>query len=111
MKVLTDLYLMCPLVSKVPVQVHPPAEPKHLMVRCPVLPPQPVCSVRIFIPGERHDVLNNTNILLHSPIRVHHWQDIEIKLFQQLTVARVCYQVSHYKCHCCRTDPLSGMDT
>jgi hypothetical protein len=111
MKVSTDLYLMSPLVSKVPVQVHPPAQPKNLMVGCPVLPPQPVCSVRILIPGDRYDMPNITNTLLHSPIRVHHWQNKEIKLFQQLAVARICYQVSQYKCHRGRTDPLSGMDT
>ena len=111
MKVPTDLHLMSPLVPKVPVQVHPPAQPKHLLVRSPVLPPQPVCSVRVFIPGERQEMLNITHTLAHSPIRVHHWQDEEIKLIQQLAVARVCYQVPHYKCHRGRADPLPGMDT
>ena len=84
---------MSPLVAKVPIQVHPSAQPKHLLVRRPVLPPQSVRSVRVLV-----------------PIRVDHGQNEEIKLVQQLTVARVSHQLSQYKCHRGWADPFSGMD-
>ena len=53
----------------------------------------------------------NMILYSYSPIRVDYWQDKEIKLVQQMIMARVCHQVSHYIGHCVRTDPLSGMDT
>ena len=49
--------------------------------------------------------------LIHLPIRIHHRQDEEVHLIQQLIVARICHQLLYHKCHSRRTYPFSCMNT
>ena len=46
-----DADLMTPLVAEVSVEIHARAESKHGRVGIPVLPPQSVRGVRVFVAG------------------------------------------------------------
>ena len=87
-------YVLSPLVAKVPVEVHPPAQTQSERVPCPVLPPQPVRGVGVLI-----------------TIRVHHRQDEEVVLVEHVVVPLVGHQVSYDEGHRGRAYPLPCMYT
>ena len=50
-------------------------------------------------------------VQIHSPIRVYHWENKEIKLVQQVLMLFVCHKISQNESESCWTNPLPGMDT